>query len=140
LLRDDAAPRFFDQVDGLVEVLACGHRIGDGVDLIAQIERDDVRTLLGEPNRVRAALAPRGASDECNLAFELQCHDSPERSTPDHKNQRAHYLLIGDTHDSIWRRGPHNADVAYMLCSAPTAARDQRIFDPRFLEGPAKAH
>jgi hypothetical protein len=87
---------------------------------------------------MRAALAPCGSSDECNIAFELQCHDSPERSTPDHKNQRAHYLLIGDTHGSIWRSGTHNADVH--TCCAATAARDQRISDPRFFKIPKDTH
>jgi hypothetical protein len=42
-----------------VSVLACGRRVRDAVDLIAQIKRDNVRALFGEPNRMRATLPTR---------------------------------------------------------------------------------
>ena len=56
LLGDDAPTGLLDEVDGLVEILPGRHRVGDAVDLFAQIERDDVGAFLGEPNRVGAAL------------------------------------------------------------------------------------
>jgi len=62
---------------GLVQIFAVRHRIGDAVDLFAQIERDDVGALLREPNRVAAALAARRARDEGDLALELSCHAAP---------------------------------------------------------------
>ena len=77
LLGDDAPTGLLDEVDRLVEILAGRHRVGHAVDLFAQIERDDVGALFGEPNRVRAALAPRRAGDERDLSLELSCHDAP---------------------------------------------------------------
>src|ERR1700742_820733 len=75
LLGNDAAARLLDEVDGLVEVFAGRHRVGDAVDLTAEIEGDDVGALLGEPNRMRPPLATRGAGDERDFAIELACHD-----------------------------------------------------------------
>jgi hypothetical protein len=46
------------------------------VDLAADVEGDDVRTLLRQPDRVRAALPPGTTADEGDLAFEnshVQC-------------------------------------------------------------------
>ena len=77
LLGHDAPTGLLDEVDRLVEILASRHRIGDAVDLIAQVERDDVGALLGEPDRVRAALTPGRARDEDDLPVELLCHDAP---------------------------------------------------------------
>ncbi len=76
LLGDDAAAGLLDEVDRLVEILRGRHRVGDAVDLIAQVERDDVGAFLGEPDRVRAALTPRRAGDEGDLAVELSRHDA----------------------------------------------------------------
>jgi hypothetical protein len=36
---------------------------------------------------VRAALAARGAGNECNLAVKLHCHSSSERSTDGDKGE-----------------------------------------------------
>ena len=77
LLGDDAPAGLLDEVDRLVEILAGRHRIGDAVDLFAQVERDDVGAFLGEPNRVAAALTARRARDEGDLPLELSCHDAP---------------------------------------------------------------
>jgi hypothetical protein len=44
------------------------------VDLTADVGRDDVRALLGQPHRVAAALAARGTGDEGDLALEPSCH------------------------------------------------------------------
>ena len=78
LLGDDAPTGLLDEVDGLVEILPARHRIGHAVDLVAQIERDDVGALFGEPNGVRAALAPCRAGDEGDLPVELLCHDASQ--------------------------------------------------------------
>ena len=56
LLGHDAPTGLLDEVHGLVEILGCRHRVGDAVDLVAQVERDDVGAFLGEPDGVRAAL------------------------------------------------------------------------------------
>ena len=72
----DAAPGLLDQVHGLVEILGCRHRVRDAVDLVAQIHRDDVGSLFGEPNRVCASLTPRRAGDEGDFPVELLSHDA----------------------------------------------------------------
>ena len=77
LLGDDAPTGLLDEVDRLVEILAGRHRVRDAVDLTAQVERDDVGPLLGEPDRVAAALAARRPGDEDDLPVELSCHDAP---------------------------------------------------------------
>jgi hypothetical protein len=51
----------FDQPSGLVEVLRRGQGISDGVDVVAQVDGDDVGTLLGQPNRMASSLPARGA-------------------------------------------------------------------------------
>ena len=71
LFGDDAAARFLDEVDRLVEVLRAGHRIRHGGHLLAQVERDDVRALFGKPDRVRTTLPPCRAGDERDLPLEL---------------------------------------------------------------------
>ncbi len=72
----DAATGLLDEVDRFVEVLRCRHRVRDAVDLVAQVERDDVGALFGEPDGVRAPLTPRRARDERDLPLELRCHDA----------------------------------------------------------------
>jgi hypothetical protein len=74
VLGHDAAPGLLDQVHGLLEILGCRHRVCDAVDLIAQIHRDDVGSLFGEPNRVCPSLTARRTGDESDFPFELLSH------------------------------------------------------------------
>ena len=60
LLGDDAPPGLLDQLDGLGEVLLGRHRVGDAVELLAEVDGDDVGALFGEPNRVERTW-PRAA-------------------------------------------------------------------------------
>ena len=63
------------QVRGLGQILRRGG--GDqihGVDLLADVDRDDVGTLLGQSHRVRTALTARRAGDERDLAFDSTRH------------------------------------------------------------------
>jgi hypothetical protein len=64
LAGDDPAVQRLDFLDGLGEVVWCRHREGHRGDLCCQVDGDDVRALLGEPDRVAAALAARRAGDE----------------------------------------------------------------------------
>ena len=74
LLGDDAATGLLDEVHGLVEVLAGGHRIGDAVDLFAEVDGDDVSAFLGESHRMRAALAACRPGDEGDFAIKSIAH------------------------------------------------------------------
>jgi hypothetical protein len=67
LRRDDAATGLLHQLGGLFEVLGRRHRVADGRDVLAQVDRDDVRAFFGEPDRVAAALAARRAGDKCDF-------------------------------------------------------------------------
>ncbi len=67
LRGDDAAAGLLDELGGLLEVLGRRHRVADGRDVLAQVDRDDVGALLGQPDRVTAALPARGAGDECDF-------------------------------------------------------------------------
>ena len=78
LLGHDAPTGLLDEVHGLVEILRCRHRIGDAVDLVAQVERDDVGAFLGEPDGVGTPLTAGRARDEDDLPIELLCHDAPQ--------------------------------------------------------------
>ena len=60
-------PVFSTNCGGLLEVFRRGHRVADGVEVLAQVDRDDVGAFLGEPDRVAAALSARGAGDECDF-------------------------------------------------------------------------
>jgi hypothetical protein len=45
------------------------------IDLLAQVDGDDVRALLGQPDRVAAALAAGRTGDERDLTLHSSCHD-----------------------------------------------------------------
>nr|WP_281174621.1 metalloregulator ArsR/SmtB family transcription factor [Cryptosporangium arvum] len=79
--RDDAPVERFDQPDRFGQVVGPSHRIPHRADLAAEIDRDDVRALLGEPDRVTAALPPCGTGDERDLAVELPHAASRSRLT-----------------------------------------------------------
>ena len=59
LRRDDALPRLLDELRGLLEVLRRRHRVADRREVLTPVDGDDVGALLGQPDRVAAALAAR---------------------------------------------------------------------------------
>ena len=52
-------------------------RVAHRVVVPADVDRDDLGALLGEPDRVRPALPPRGPGDEGDLACYSSCHVCP---------------------------------------------------------------
>ena len=48
---------------------------------LADVDGDDVGALLGQPHRVAAALAARGAGDERDLALEPTSHANHSRTS-----------------------------------------------------------
>ena len=66
---DHALPRLLDELRGLFEIFGRGHRIADRCEILATVDRDDVGALLGQPNRVTAALAASGAGDEGDFSL-----------------------------------------------------------------------
>ena len=73
-LADDPSTRFGDQPDRLVEVGQRGGRNDDGVDRTADIERDDVGTLLRETHRLRTPDPPCSACDQGDFSFQPVAH------------------------------------------------------------------
>ena len=69
LRRDDALAGLLDELRGLLEVLRCRHRVADRREVLTPVDGDDVGALLGQPNRVAAALPARGAGDEGDLSL-----------------------------------------------------------------------
>src|SRR6185437_14814549 len=57
------------------EVRLGGHAIRHRVVVRADVDRDDVRALFREPDRVAAALAAARAGHEGDLACYSSCHD-----------------------------------------------------------------
>ena len=70
----DPAVERFDEVCGLGEILGRGARFRCALDMPTDIDRDDVGALLGQPDRVAAALPERRAGDEGDLAFHPSSH------------------------------------------------------------------
>src|ERR1700727_836567 len=75
-LGDDALPFFLDQTSGFIQVFRPGQRVLVGLDVLAQVDRDDVGALGGEHPRMRAALSARGSTDYRDLA----CHPAHSSS------------------------------------------------------------
>ena len=71
LAGDDTSAFLLDELGGLVEVLGARVGIVDGVDVAADVERDDVRPVRREPDRMRAALASRRSGDEGDFAVQI---------------------------------------------------------------------
>jgi hypothetical protein len=67
----DPAVQRLDLLDRFRQVGRGRHRVRHAGDLIAEVDGDDVRSLLRQPDRVAAALAARRAGDEGDLAFQL---------------------------------------------------------------------
>ena len=87
-LGDDPPVELLHQAGGLGQVGLGRHRVRDGLDLRAQVNRDDVRALLRQPYRVAAALAARGAGDQRYLALHASRHVAP-------CGRRAHHVQLG---------------------------------------------
>ena len=68
--RHDVPVLRLDQPDGLLQVVRPGQRVLDRGDVAAQVDRDDVGALPGQPHRVAAALAARRARDEGDFALD----------------------------------------------------------------------
>ncbi len=78
--RHDATAFLLDQTSRLVEIFLAGHRVADGREVLAPIDSDDVGALGCELDCMAAALTPRRAGDECDLAF-YASHCSSLRSS-----------------------------------------------------------
>jgi hypothetical protein len=74
LRSDDPAVQRLDRLDRLGQVGFGGQRVGHDVDLAADVHRDDVRALLGQPDRVTAALPAGRSGDERDLALNSSGH------------------------------------------------------------------
>ncbi|KAF0962751.1 hypothetical protein MLGJGCBP_04055 [Rhodococcus sp. T7] len=68
LLCDYPATRPLDQAHRLVQLLARPARIGHLRYVVAQVDGDDVGTLLGEPDRMATALTACGPGNEDNFS------------------------------------------------------------------------
>ena len=66
--RDHAGPGLGHQPDGLVEVGRRGQRVGDRLEVAAQVDPDDVGALAGQPQGVAPALAAGRAGDQRHLS------------------------------------------------------------------------
>ena len=76
--RDDAPVQLLDEVRSLGEVIGRGRRdLRVAADRPADVDRDDVRALFSQPDRMTAALAARRAGDERDLALYPSRHDFP---------------------------------------------------------------
>jgi len=53
----------------LIEICLAGHSVVHGIDLRAQIDGDDIRTLLSKADGVAPSLSTGSAGDESDLAF-----------------------------------------------------------------------
>jgi hypothetical protein len=69
-LRHDAAIQGLDEPNRLLEVGRRGARVRGAGDLGAQVERDDVGAILGQPDRVAAPLAAGSPGHERDLSVE----------------------------------------------------------------------
>jgi hypothetical protein len=73
LHRDDPAAVLAHQRRGLLQVRERRPLVRDGLHRLADVDRDDVRPLLGEPDRLGASLPASGTGDEGHLAV-YQAH------------------------------------------------------------------
>ena len=63
-------PGLFDQASRLLEVLVGAQLVGHDLKVFTDVDSDDVRTLLGAHDGVRATLPAGGAGDEDDPAVE----------------------------------------------------------------------
>ena len=76
-MGDDPPTEARDEVDRLGEVVLRGRRIPDPGYRSAQVEQDEVGTLLRQALRVRPSLPARCSGDQCNLAVHPAHGDIP---------------------------------------------------------------
>jgi hypothetical protein len=70
-MRERAASSGLDLRDGLLEIVARGQRIADRLHGVrADVQRDDVGTLLRQPDGVRPSLTATGSRDEGDFPIE----------------------------------------------------------------------
>ena len=69
LHRDHPAVQGLDQAGGLLQVVRACQVVGETVDVVADVDRDDVRALLRQPHRVTPPLAAGGPGDEGHFAL-----------------------------------------------------------------------
>ncbi|KZO60227.1 hypothetical protein A2U19_02810 [Dietzia maris] len=60
----DPPPERLDLSDGGLEIVGRRHVVLDGVDLRAEVDRDDVSALCGERDSMASALTARGSGDK----------------------------------------------------------------------------
>ena len=66
---DDSPVQLLDQIRGFCEIVrGCRRNLCVGADRTADVERDDVGTLGGQPYRVTTSLTACRPCDECDLA------------------------------------------------------------------------
>jgi hypothetical protein len=61
---------FLDQLHRLAQIIRMRHRVWHGFNLRGDVADDDIRAFAGERHRLRAALTPRSARDQRDLAVE----------------------------------------------------------------------
>ena len=71
LTGDDASALLLDELDGLVKILGTGIGVVDGIDVTADVERNDVRAVRRESHRMRATLASSRSGDEGDFAVQI---------------------------------------------------------------------
>jgi hypothetical protein len=64
---DDPAVELLDGLDRLAQVGVGGHAVANRRVVTADVDRDDVGALFGQPHRMAAALTPRRSGDERDL-------------------------------------------------------------------------
>ena len=75
-LGEHATAEFLDRPLDVGEIVGGGERVRVRVDVPADVDDDDVGTLFGHRERVRAALTARSTRDESDLALEPSRHVS----------------------------------------------------------------
>ena len=70
LARDDSRTGVLDELDRGGQIIGGGQRIGHRRDLVADVDRDDVRAVGRQPDRLGTALTAGGAGDERDFACE----------------------------------------------------------------------
>jgi hypothetical protein len=80
LAGDDPPVELLDLGGGLGEVLLGAERVVGRRDRLADVEGDDVRALLRQPDRVGPALAARGPHDQGDLVLDAS-HPGPRQAS-----------------------------------------------------------
>src|SRR5215470_15164888 len=125
LHRHNPAAVLAHQGRGLLEVRERGALVRDGLHRRADVDRDDVRTLLGEPDRLGASLTASGAGDQGHLAV-YQAHCILLRYVICRSDvQPGEQALVVDrrtAEQQLGRLGPAEVQVGWMLPGEADAA------------------